>query len=91
MKYFIALSATFLTACGLITPPEACERTDADTAAWVAAERSDSNRDYRAYLAEFPYGCYAGDAMRKLRRDSDNVSLPRVTAATVGSGGGNAY
>lgn len=88
MKYLAALFTLTLTACGILQPTEGCTPTQSDEAAWSQARWANSADGYKAYLSEYPNGCYARAANFMLRKPVEPVALQGV-AASAGEGGGN--
>ncbi len=88
MKYLVAPLVLLLTACGLYQPADGCEVTRSDRTAWYEAVRMDSPDAYKAYLTNYPNGCFATTATSQLRKAVERVELQGVaqTGSTAASG-----
>jgi hypothetical protein len=91
MKYLVAPLVLLLSACGLYQPADGCEVTSSDRSAWYEAVRMNSPDSYKAYLADYPNGCFATTATSQLRKAVERVELQALTGTGSTASSGRVY
>ena len=91
VKYLVAPLVLLLTSCGLYQPADGCEVTGSDRSAWYEAVRMNSPDSYKAYLANYPNGCFATTATSQLRKAVERVELQGVAQTGSSASSGNIY
>ncbi|RVT85280.1 hypothetical protein DXV76_05790 [Rhodobacteraceae bacterium CCMM004] len=85
MQRFIILASSLIVAACNTAAPNQCTPTADEIRSWTEARTAGSRAAYRAFLQQYPDGCYASRATRALE---GRVS-EREVRAIGGGGGGN--
>lgn len=88
-KSILLVWTSFLSSCAPFFWEPSCGPDSVEGKTWASALKEDTPTAYREYLARYPYGCFATEAMKKLKSP---VVAPKVKKV-VGGGpiAGGAY
>lgn len=80
-KSILLVWTSFLSSCAPFVWEPSCGPDSVEGMAWASALKEDTPTAYREYLASYPYGCFATEAMKKMKTP---VVAPKVKKVVGG-------
>jgi hypothetical protein len=86
-KSILLLWASLLSSCAPLITELTCGPNSVEGKAWASAIKENTTEAYRAYLADYPEGCFVAEATKMLKKPVVPPKVKKVVGGAAAVGG----